>query len=101
MQKMKKKITKKQPKKPYVHYDTISKEVKGGLNYPSEKKVCKIGKHKVLLERNEYLDSMGNPVHQATYIERNGKLGRSASTNGAAEYAVSDCLRKNGIKVLG
>ena len=54
---------KKAARKPYVQYLTLSKAVGGGLNYPCEKKLSKVGKHKVLVERGQYLNKYGTPIH--------------------------------------
>ena len=87
----------KKKRKPFVHYSTIWNNVGGGLNYPNESKVCKVGKHKILLTRASKLDRYGNPVHTATLINKDGTTGLSARTNGTATLCVSNLLKKMGI----
>lgn len=84
-------------RKPFVYRDTIWKNVGGGLNYPNETKLCKVGKHKILLTRKEKLDYYGNPVHVATYINKDGSTGPSYRSNGSATMVVSGVLKKKGI----
>lgn len=85
--------------KPYVYKDTIWSKVGGGFSNPGESKIVNIGKHKVLVSRADRLDRYGNPVHSATYVNKDGSLGKSARSNGNATLVVSDCLKKNGINV--
>lgn len=81
----------------YVKYGTIWKGVGGGLSNPNEAKICKVGKHKVLLTRSSKLNRNGNPVHTATYINKDGSLGKSHRSDGSATLVVSRALKKNGI----
>lgn len=85
-------------KKPFVKSDTIWKSVGGGFSNSGEKKVCKVGKYSVLVERAERLDRYGNPVHTATVINKDGTMGKSARTNGNATLAVSQALKKCGVE---
>lgn len=84
-------------KHPYVYYDTISKSVRGGFSNPGERRICNVGKHKVLVERADRLDRYGNPVHTATVINKNGRLGASYRSNGSAALVVSEALKRNGV----
>ena len=84
-------------KKPYVNYSTIWNSVGGGFSNPGESKICKVGKYKVLVSRAERLDYYGNPVHSAVLINKDGTLGKSSKSNGAATNAVMRCFEKNGI----
>ena len=88
----------KKVKKPYVFRSTIWNSVGGGFSNPNESKVCKVGKHKVLLTRANKLDRYGNPVHSATLIKKYGSLGKSYKSNGSATYVVSKALKINGIE---
>ena len=56
-------MAKQKKAKSFVYYDTIWKGVGGGLSNPGESRLCKVGKHKVLLTRSERLNRYGNPVH--------------------------------------
>ena len=46
----------------FVKRKTIWNSVGGGFSNPGESRVCKIGKHKVLVTRSAKLDRYGNPV---------------------------------------
>lgn len=85
-------------RKPFVHYSTIWKNVGGGLSSPNASKVCKVGQHKILLTRSAKLDYYGNPVHTATYINKDGTSGIQYRSNGSATYTVSHLLKKKGIE---
>ena len=87
----------KKQSKPYVHYETIWKGVGGGLNYPGESRICKVGRHTVLLSRSRKLDRYGNPVHTASLVKDGHIVGRSERSNGSATMVVSNMLAKNGI----
>ena len=89
---------KKTSTKPYVKYDTIWKSVGGGFSNPGQSKVFKVGKHKVLLSRSDKLDRNGNPVHTATLINKDGSLGESYKSTGAATLVISRAFNKNGIE---
>lgn len=93
------KQTAKQVKKdkPFVYYTTIWNSVGGGFSNPGEKRICNVGKHKVLVERAERLDRNGNPVHTATVIKKNGSFGESYRSNGSATLVVSEALKRNGV----
>lgn len=91
-------IIKDNKKKSFVYSATIRKNVRE-LNNPGESKICKVGKHKVLLTRSNKLDSYGNPVHTAAYINKDGTTGVSYRTNGSAAYAVIRMLKKKNIDV--
>lgn len=84
-------------KRPYVYYDTISKSVRGGFSNPGERRICNVGKHKVLVERADRLNRYGNPVHTATVIDKNGRLGASYRSSGNAALVVSEALKRNGV----
>ena len=92
-------MAKKRNRKPFVYSTTVWNNVGGGLSYPNETKLCKVGKHKVLLTRSKYLNQYGNPVHTATYIHKGGMPGRSYRSTGSASLVVSNLLRKQGIDV--
>ena len=81
----------------YVKYKTIWNSVGGGFSNPNESKVCKVGRHKVLVTRSDKLNRNGNPVHTATYINKDGSLGKSHRSDGSATLVVSRALKKNGI----
>ncbi len=87
----------KKQSKPYVYYDTIWKGVGGGLSNPGESRICKVGKHTVLLSRANKLDRYGNPIHTASLIKGGRTVGYSAKSNGSATLVVSNMLSKNGI----
>ena len=87
----------KYTKKPYVHRQTIWKSVGGGFSNPGESKICKVGRHKVLVSRADRLDRYGNPIHTATLINKDGSLGKSYKSNGSATLTVSKALLLNGI----
>ena len=82
---------------PYVYDTTIWNSVGGGFSNPNEKKVCNVGKHKVLVERSTYLNKYGNPVHTATLINKDGTMGRNYRSTGSASMIVSEALKRNGI----
>lgn len=86
---------------PYVRYSTIWNSVGGGFSNPGESRVCKVGRHKVLVTRSPYLNKYGNPVHTATIINRDGSLGESYRGTGSATYIVENALKKNGIRTKG
>lgn len=88
---------KKTQNRPYVKRSTIWNSVGGGFSNAGEAKVCKVGKHKVLLTRANRLDRYGNPVHTATVINKDGSMGKSYRGNGSATLIVSKALKKNGI----
>ena len=86
-------------RQPYVKYETVWNAVGGGLNTPGESKVCRVGKHKVLLERSSKLNKYGNPVHTATVINEDGSLGDSYRGAGSATLIAGKALEKSGVKV--
>lgn len=88
----------KKKRKPFIFRDTIWKSVGGGLSNPGQTKVCKVGKHKILLTRANKLDKYGNPVHTATYINKDGTPGISVKSNGSATLCVSNLLKRKGIE---
>ena len=89
----------KKSKKPFVRYSTIWNAVGGGLSYSNESRICRVGKHKVLLNRSKYLNKYGNPVHTATVINNDGSVGSSYRGSGSATLIVGKALNKNGIAV--
>lgn len=91
-------MAKQKRAKPYVYYDTIWKGVGGGLSNAGESKLCKVGKHKVLLTRSDRLDRYGNPVHTASLVRGGRTVGYSAKSNGSATLVVSEMFAKNGIE---
>lgn len=98
---MAKKVAKKKatkPRKPYVQRATVWKAVGGGLNYPGEKKVCKVGRHKVLVERHERLDYYGNPVHTVSVLNRDGTVKAHYTSNGGADFTAEGALKRAGIE---
>lgn len=84
-------------RKPYVKYNTIWNAVGGGLSNSGESRLCKVGKHKVLLSRSTYLDRYGNPIHTAAVINKDGQVVSSYRSNGSATLTVSRALKKSGI----
>ena len=92
-------MKKRKIRKPFVYLSTIWNSVGGGLNYSGQSKLCKVGKHKVLLTRSKNLNKYGNPVHTATYIEKNGLAGKSYRSTGSAALVVSNLLRRQGVDV--
>lgn len=88
---------KQSAKKSFVYDTTIWNSVGGGFSNPNEKRVCNVGKHKVLVERSMYLNKYGNPVHTATLINNDGTMGRSYRSAGNASMVVSEALKRNGI----
>lgn len=91
-------MNKKKKRKSYVFRDTIWKNVGGGLSYPNESKICKVGKHKILLVRADKLNRYGNPVHTATIINKDGSPGLSYKSDGSATLVVSNLLKKKGVE---
>lgn len=83
--------------KSFVFRSTIFKSVGGALSNPGESRVCKVGKHKVLVTRAERLDPYGNPIHTAAVIRKDGTVGKAAKTNGGATMAVSEALENVGV----
>lgn len=92
-------MARKTKRKPFVHYSTIWKSVGGGFSNPGESKVCKVGKHKVLVSRADRLDYYGNPVHTATVIRKDGSMGATCRSNGSATFTVEKALQRSGIDV--
>lgn len=92
-------MAKNAKRKPFVYYTTIWKSVGGGLSNPGESKVCKVGKHKLLLSRAQRLDYYGNPVHTASVIYKNGSVGATCRSNGSATFTVEKALQRSGIDV--
>lgn len=92
-------MKKRKVRKPFVYRSTIWNSVGGGLNYSGQSKLCKVGKHKVLLTRGKYLNKYGNPVHTATYIHKGGVPGKTTRGTGSATLVVSRLLRKQGVDV--
>lgn len=90
---------KSKKEKPYVMQSTINKTVRGGFPYPGDKRLLRIGRHKVFMERSERLDKYGNPVHTATYIKPDGSVGKSYRSNGSGNFIVAETLKRNGIDV--
>ena len=86
---------------PNVRHSTIWNRVGGGFSNPGESRVCKVGRHKVLITRSPYLNKYGTPVHTATLINRDGSLGESYRDTGSATYIVENALKKNGIRTKG
>ena len=97
-------MAKQKKAKSFVYYDTIWKGVGGGLSNPGESRLCKVGKHKVLLTRSESLtrserlNRYGNPVHTASLVRGGRTVGYSAKSSGSATWVVSKMLAKNGIE---
>ena len=89
----------KRKNKPFVYHSTVWKNVGGGLSNSGESKICKVGKHKLLLTRSVYLDRYGNPVHTAALINRDGTMGASYKSNGSATFIAEKALNRNGIDV--
>ena len=87
----------KRTKKPFVKRDTIWNAVGGGFSNPNESKICKVGRHKVLLTRAGMLNKYGNPIHTATLIKPDETLGKSYRSSGSATFIVSEALKRNGI----
>ena len=85
--------------KSIVFNNTISKNVPGALSNPNESRVCKVGRHKVLIFRKAKLDYYGNPVHVATYINSDGTPGVTYQSNGGSQHAVRGLFNKKGISV--
>ena len=77
-------MAKQKKAKSFVYYDTIWKGVGGGLSNPGESRLCKVGKHKVLLTRSERLNRYGNPVHTASLVRGGRTVGYSAKSSGSA-----------------
>lgn len=81
----------------FVYRKTIWNSVGGGFSNPGESKICKVGKHKVLVTRSSRLNKYGNPIHTAVLIKKDGTLGRTFSSNGNATFVVQRALKLNGI----
>ena len=90
-------MKKKSIVKPYVKYKTIWNAVGGGLSNSGESRLCKVGKHKVLLSRSIYVDRYGNPIHTASVINKDGRVVSSYRSNGSATLTVSRALKKSGV----
>lgn len=84
-------------KSSYVHYSTIWKSVGGGFSNPGESRVCKVGKHKVLVTRSQRLNKYGNPVYTANVINKNGAVSSTYRGSGSATLIVSNALKKSGV----
>lgn len=84
---------------PYVNYRTLWNSVGGGLSSPGASRVCTVGKHKMLVTRDQKLDCYGNPVHTVSVIRPDGTTGRSYRTNGSATLACEQALKAEGIQV--
>lgn len=95
---MKKNSTKQKARKPFVYYDTIRNQTRGGLTSPGEQKRMRIGKYKVSVERAQRLDRYGNPVHTASVYDDYGRLMSSYRSNGPVEHTVSGALRRIGVE---
>lgn len=91
------KVTKK-ARTTYVQYDTIFKKVGGGFSNPGEMRICKIGRHKVAVQRDERLDRNGKTVHAAAVVKRDGTLGPVCKSHADASWAVSKALKKTGVE---
>lgn len=89
----------KKAQAPYVNYQTLWKGVGGGFSNPGESRVCKVGKHRILVSRGDRLDRYGNPIHTASVIHSDGTTGRVYRTNGSATLACEQALKSEGIKV--
>ncbi len=84
-------------RRPSVNRSTIWNSVGGGFSNPGESRICRVGKYNVLVTRADRLDRNGNVVHTATVINKDGTLGSTYKSNGAADYIVSCALKKSGI----
>ena len=83
----------------FVHEKTLWESVGGGFHLAGEERLCKVGKHKLLVRRSERLNRMGNPIHYVTYVHPDGTMGKTFSTTGSAMLAAKDALRSEGIEV--
>ena len=85
-------------KKDFIYYNTASKSVwKGGGYNPGESRVCKVGKHKVILTRAERLDRFGNPVYIGTVLKKDGSSGKPYKTNSSPTGAAIGALHGEGV----
>lgn len=91
--------TKKKNTGSYVQRSTVWKAVGGGFSNPGASKIIKVGNHKILLERSEKLNMYGNPVHKATYVDKDGTLGKSYRSTGSATDVVCETLRRNNVAI--
>ena len=82
----------------YVQAKTVQKGVKGTLARNGESKLCRIGKHKVIVTGSGR-DKQGRQMHTATLIKENGRLGESYRARGPIVKVVSRALKKNGVEV--
>ena len=89
----------KKAQTPYVNYQTLWKGVGGGLSNPGESRVCKVGKHRILVSRSQRLNYYGNPVHTVSVIHPDGTTGRAYRTSGSATTACEQALKSEGIQV--
>ena len=89
----------KKAQTPYVNYQTLWKGVGGGLSNPGESRVCKVGKHRILVSSSQRLNYYGNPVHTVSVIRPDGTVGRAYRTSGSATTACEQALKSEGIQV--
>lgn len=91
------KTTKRANRKPFVYYDTIRNQTRGGLSAPGVKQL-RIGKYRVGIARAPRLDYYGNPVHTAWVYDADGNVLSSYRSNGSAELTVSTALKRCGVE---
>ena len=75
-----------------MNYNELSRLVNSrGLN-SGESRVFNVDGQDVLLSRNVYLDTYGNPVYYASVMDKDGVSGKRFRTNGNPALAVRECL---------
>ena len=82
----------------YVQYKTVCNSVEKLSNKQGESKVCRVGKHKVIVTKLGK-DKRGRDRHLATLLKENGRLGDSQVASGAPVRAISGTLKKNGVEI--
>lgn len=69
--------------------------ISGMSLYGGESKIEKVGRKKVLITRDKYLDRNGNPVYRASVINSDGTTGKAYRSNGGPGYAVEHAINDN------
>lgn len=89
----------------YVNSDTIRKSLYSDgksvsyLDY-GQAKVCRIGKRRVLIYKEQKKTKYGNDAYRATYFGKNGFSSGTCRSLVNPSRAVEQVLRGNGIRVL-
>ena len=71
----------------------MSKPLKAG-----EPRVCKVGKHKLLVEKTRKHNHLGYVIYTARVVNPDGSLGKQHKCIGSAAEAVSFALETEGVQ---